>query len=92
VKLNDENIEDIYDTEVYKKFENNPNHLGKNKISLGWNTDGMAPYNSSTYSLSPFYLVVNELPPEDRFKKENVIIGGLWGSKHKPNPNLSNCL
>lgn len=58
------------------------------EISLTWNTDGVSPHNSSYFPLWPFYFVINELAPEERYKKENMIIGGLWGSHEKPNPNV----
>ena len=36
----------------------------------------------------PFVFVANELPPEERFKPENLILGGLWGDVNKPHPNV----
>ncbi|KAK3909955.1 Centrosomal protein of 295 kDa [Frankliniella fusca] len=57
-------------------------------ISLTWYFDGVSLYNCSSYSLWPFLFVINELPPEERFKPENLIIGGLWGDSAKPHPNL----
>jgi len=35
-------------------------------ISFQINTDGVALFRSSKYSIWPIYLVVNELPPNDR--------------------------
>ena len=34
------------------------------------------------------FFVINELPPEERFKPENLIMAGLWGSHEKPHPNI----
>lgn len=33
-------------------------------------------------------LTINELPPEERHKPENVLISGIWGSDSKPHPNI----
>jgi len=57
-------------------------------ITLMWNTDGMQIFSSNTFSLWPFYLVVNELPPKKRFLSENLLIAGVWGSVVKPHPNV----
>ncbi|KAK3923602.1 Centrosomal protein of 295 kDa [Frankliniella fusca] len=86
-KQNCDGIEDLYDSSIYKEAE--LTFLTDIfKISLTWYTDGVSLYNCSSYSLWPFIFVVNELPPEDRFKPENLIIGGLWGDSAKPHPNL----
>jgi hypothetical protein len=81
------NIEDIYDGEVYKEAESKFQNSCVN-ITLMWNTDGMQVFNSSAYSLWPFYFVINELPPSKRFLSENLIVGGIWGGLVKPHPNV----
>lgn len=86
-KEDPDHIEDIYDGIIYKECEKTI--LADPKcISLTWNTDGVQIYECSTYSLWPFFFSVNELPFEERYKPENVILGGLWGCKHKPHPNV----
>lgn len=82
-----ENIEDLYDSQIYKEAEKSIN-LNEFNISLTWYTDGVSLYNCSSYSLWPFMFVINELPPNERFKQENLIIGGLWGDSEKPHPNV----
>lgn len=59
-----------------------------NWISLLWITDGFAVFKSSTYSVWPFYVAINELPPNLRLKKENMLLGGLWFGTGKFDPNL----
>ncbi|KAK3917576.1 Tyrosine--tRNA ligase [Frankliniella fusca] len=77
VKKNPNNIEDIFDGEMYKEAENlMTNPTG---ITFTFNTDGVQIFKSNTYSLWPVYVVINELPPEKRFLSENLIIVGLWG-------------
>ena len=86
-KNNANNIEDIYDGLVYKEAEKSFLEFCLN-ITFTWNADGIQVFKSNSYSLWPFYLVVNELPPEMRFLSENLIIAGLWGSIEKPYPNV----
>lgn len=86
-KQKEENYEDIYDGEVYKDAEKIylKNEYG---LTLMWYTDGIALYECSTFSLWPFFFVICELPIHERFKPENIIMGGLWGSHEKPHPNI----
>lgn len=81
------NIEDIYDGEVYKEAEKSFLESCIN-ITLMWNTDGMQIFKSNSFSLWPFYLVINELSPRKRFQTENLLIAGVWGSVVKPHPNV----
>ncbi len=58
-------IRDIYDGAAYRKhstFLNNPAN-----ISFTLNTDGVSLYRSSSISIWPVWLVVNELPPRKRY-------------------------
>lgn len=86
IKINPDNIEDVYDGELYKA-------AGEIlacalNISLMWNSDGISPYKSSNFQIHPFYLTINELPPHLRFKEENVLLAGLAFGYEKPNANL----
>lgn len=48
-------------------------------LSLTFNTDGVKIFNSrKKSSLWPLLMVVNEVPKEHRFKRENMVVGGLW--------------
>lgn len=90
-KVCHENLEDIYDGSVYKELESSGFLSSKNNISFTWNTDGFPIFKSSKFSIWPLYLQINELPYEQRIKKENVILAGIWFGKHKPRPNLFLC-
>jgi len=79
--------EDIYDGQIYKEAQQSYFNLG-NWVSFMWNTDGFSIFKSSTFSVWPFYLSINELAPHLRFKKENMIIAGLCFGKEKFDPNL----
>lgn len=88
VKKNENNVEDVYDGNIYKEnvqsgFLSNPNN-----ISFMWYTDGVSVFNiSNKFSIWPLYLVVNELSYKKRVKKENIILAGLWFGKKKPKAN-----
>lgn len=86
-KKNADNIEDVYDAKNYKDAEKKFKEFCTN-ITMMFNTDGMQVFTSNSFSLWPFYLVINELPPNKRFLSENLLIAGLWGSVVKPHPNL----
>ena len=75
-KISPDAIEDIQDGLLYKKhFEADGFFKGTSKekkvtevhISFQINTDGVALFRSSKYSIWPVYLVINELPPNCRF-------------------------
>lgn len=87
-KVCKENLEDIYDGSVYKNEMSNGFLSNKSNISFTWNTDGVPLFKSSKFSIWPLYLVINELPYEERIKKENIIIVGIWFGTKKPNANL----
>ena len=75
MKKHAENIEDIYDGRLYKKhfdqdgFFHKTSETAKEKeihLSLQINTDGVALFRSSKYSVWLVYFLVNELPPKVR--------------------------
>ncbi|KAK3929174.1 Protein piccolo [Frankliniella fusca] len=90
-KVNENNIEDVYDGEVYKNFIRTICARGVNIhriLRFMWNTDGISIFKSSKFSVWPFFLSILQLPPEERFKKENVVVAGLWFGKQEPHTNL----
>ncbi|KAE8747069.1 hypothetical protein FOCC_FOCC006207 [Frankliniella occidentalis] len=86
-KINENAIEDIIDGELYqevlKGFLSDVNNL-----SLMWYTDGIQLFESTSFSIWPQFFVLLELPPEQRFKPENMLLAGLWGSQDHPHPNV----
>ena len=89
-KTNENNLEDIYDGQIFKGFINGViNRLNiQNFLAFLWNTDGISVFKSSKFSIWPFFLVNILLPPEQRFRRENLILAGLWFGKTQPQPNL----
>ena len=68
-------IEDVFDRRLYKKhfgedgFFRGSLQMRKRQIhlSLQVNTDGVAVFRSSKFSIWPVYFIVNELPPNCRY-------------------------
>lgn len=53
-------------------------------LALSLSTDGVPLFKSSTVSLWPVYLIVNNLPPRIRMNSENVILCAMWCGPGKP--------
>jgi hypothetical protein len=77
-------ISDVYDGTNYKTAFSNGFLDDPNALSFSFNTDGVQIFKSSTLSMWPVYMLVNELPPTERKLKENVIYYGLWIGSKKP--------
>lgn len=84
-KKGKDNVEDIYNGEVYKRHASGDGLLDNpHNISFTWNTDGVPIFKSSKFSVWPFYCVINELSFAERTKRENMIFAGLWFGDSKP--------
>lgn len=80
-------IRDIYDGRRYRKFVENLNDTDRhNYATVSFNTDGAPLFESSSYSIWPIFLMVNEVPMHVRSKE--LILVGLWFGKDKPNMNV----
>ena len=80
-------MRDIYDSKLYRQFVKSLSQVGKqNYATLIFNTDGAPLFNSSTYSVWPIFVIVNELPVHVRTKE--LILVALWFGKDKPNMNV----
>lgn len=77
-------IRDIYDGKLYRDLVTGGILNQHNNLSFAMNTDGVPVFKSSSVSIWPVYLLVNELPLAQRKKRENVLLYGLWISKVKP--------
>lgn len=72
------NIRDFSDGKVHAELHSDT----KFKFSLTLNTDGAKRFKSNAKSIWPLLLVQNYLPPNIRFKRENVILVGIhYGKK-----------
>ncbi|KAJ1520365.1 hypothetical protein ONE63_003500 [Megalurothrips usitatus] len=87
-KKNVNNIEDIYDGSIYQQSVDNGFLANRNNFSFFMYFDGISLFKSSTFSIWPVYLTINELKYKLRTQKENTVLAGIWFGKTKPNPNL----
>ncbi|MES9883288.1 MAG: DUF1258 domain-containing protein, partial [Sedimenticola sp.] len=86
-KRQSDNIEDVYDSEMYKTLSSPGGPLSKpfeNNISFTLNTDGVPIFKSSTFSIWPIFLMVNELPYKMRKNQNDMLLCGLWYGQNKP--------
>lgn len=83
----DDKIADIYDGEFYKSWTNNGFLSNPHNISFTWYIDGVPVFKSSKVDAWPIYLIINELPFEERKKNYNNLLLGLWYGDKKPHVN-----
>ena len=72
---------DMSNGKVYQRILEVEN---ENFLSLTFNVDGIAIAKSSRSSLWVITFVINELKQSDRFRVENVLVGGIGYGKTKP--------
>lgn len=75
---------DITDGEVYKQLKTRMANCKNIVVSMTLNTDGLVPFNSSTSTMWPVLLSINELPFAERKLPKNILLAGLWFAKKKP--------
>lgn len=80
-------LEDIYDGKIYQFYIKNKFLKTLNQISFCLNTDGISLFSHSKTSFWLIYLIINELPKTIHFKKENIILFGMWFDINPSNIN-----
>ena len=83
-KKSRDNIEDVYDRQLYKELCAKGLLCSKDNISFLMNTDGVPVFKSSKVSIWPLYLVINKLDYRKRLSRENMLLAGLWFGEKKP--------
>lgn len=84
-------IDDVYDGNLYHDLVSSMSEVDKHNYVTGiLNTDGAKKFESSSSSIWPVYLMINELPAQVRL--DNLITCGLWFNKKKPNMSVSSIL
>ena len=79
---NNNNLKDIYDGYLYKKFLASLPDEDKNYATITFNSDGAAVFKISKFSVWPIQITVNEVPVKSRNKP---IVRALWFGRDKPN-------
>jgi hypothetical protein len=78
-KLSD--LQDFIDGRIYKALlTSEDSDLFKNNQAFTFilNTEGISLCTKSNLTLWPFYLAINEIPKEDRFLINNVVLAGTY--------------
>ena len=73
-------MRDVYDGEMWQRFLNykdEPFLSEPGNLGLILNFDFFQPFDHLTYSLGAIYMCILNLPCENRYKQENVILIGL---------------
>lgn len=68
---------DIVDGDLYRRLP-----LAVNDFTCSINTDGVNVFKSSTFSIWPIFLSINEL--SYRLRRKHTLLAGLWFGKSKP--------
>ena len=76
----------MYDGEVWKQFESFVSQPYSWCLAL--NVDWFQPFTHVCDSVGALYLVILNLPRDDRYKKENMILAG----PHEPSLNINSYL
>lgn len=84
-----ENISDIVTGCEYKRLKEPGGFLYKtSNITLSLFVDGVPLFKSSSTSIWPVYLLINEIPRKERFNKKNMLLWGVWQGIGKPKMNM----
>lgn len=79
---------DIYDGRIWHEF-NSPSFFNFLTAPLSYlvtlNVDWFQPFTHTEYSVGVIYLTIQNLPRNERFKEENVILVGLIPGPTEPN-------
>ena len=85
-----DNIEDIYDGQLYKELCAKGLLCSKDNISFLMNTDGFPVFKSSKVSIWPLYFIINELDYRKRtIQRKYAICWSLVGRKEASNVDIS---
>ena len=86
---------DVFDWRVWRDFqtyEGVPYLAAPRNYGLMLNVDWMQPFDHTIYSVGVLYLVLMNLPRNERFKRENVILVGIIPGPSEPPLNINTYL
>lgn len=91
----DQHFCDVYDGHIWKFYNSS---AGKNFLAspyhylLTMNVDWFEPYERSVYSVGAIYLTIQNLPREERYKPENIILVGIIPGPSEPKLSINSYL
>ena len=90
-----DSMADVFDGKVWKEFlDSDGNAFFSTAGNLGvmLNVDWFQPYKHTNHSCGVIYLVLMNLPREERFKPKNVIIVGIIPGPKEPKGDINSFL
>ena len=91
----DQHLGDIYDGSVWKFYNSS---AGNNFLAspyhylLTMNVDWFEPFERGVYSVGAIYLTVQNLPRDERYKPENIILVGIIPGPSEPKLSINSYL
>lgn len=83
---------EVYDGQVWKDYQyvnGEPFLAAPNNLPMMLNVDWFQPFKIAPYSVGAIYYVILNLPHEDHFKEENMILVGLIPGPKKPSLTIN---
>jgi hypothetical protein len=88
-------LADVFDGKVWKDFmyvNGQPFLALPNNYTFMLNVDWFQPFKHSLYSVGALYMVLMNLPRDQRFKAENVMLVGIIPGPHEPKLTINSYL
>ena len=88
-------LNDVFDGQIWKDFQNyegNPFLSVPYNFAVSLNCDWFQPFKSSVYSMGIIYLAFLNLPRDERFKSENILLLGVIPGPHEPELTINTFL
>jgi len=88
-------VSDIYDGSVWKEFNSADRHdflTSPHCYLLTMNVDWFEPFERGVYSVGVIYLTIQNLPRDERYKPENIIIVGVLPGPNEPKLTINSYL
>ena len=88
-------LSDIYDGKIWKEFldvDGVPFLSLPYNFALSLNVDWFQPFKHSTYSAGAIYIAIQNIPRNERYSTDNVILVGIIPGPHEPKKNMNSYL
>ena len=83
---------DVYDGDIWKKFETNGLFSQPHSYGLLLNVDWFEPFDHSIYAVGVVFMALLNLPRHIRYNQENIIVCGLIPGPKEPQYNINSFL
>lgn len=94
-EIADDVLADIYDGNVWKEFLNPggvPFLSLPYNFALTLNVDWFQPFKRTTYSSGAIYLAIQNLPRNERYTGDNIVLVGIIPGPHEPSKTMNGYL